>query len=291
MFRPRNPYDGTGDGTEAGQPRPVEGARGPSAPERVRTLVESSVSARLLIPGTAPDRGGLPGDGALLTRAVDAAGGVILLVGAAHPAARAAVRARDDELCAVMEITDVAPVTVPHRVRGRAWVAGWLTPVSDADRPGAVRLLAEGDPGGPAADEGRLLLRLEVGEAHVDDLWGEGAVEPDEFAAATADPLARHEADLLQHLAAAHGDQVRGLCTLLEASWSPDASGGASCAAVAAGRVTPLALDRFGIRVRFGAADGADCYDARFDFAEPVRNVDGLRRAMHRLFEAAATAG
>ncbi|THA27942.1 DUF2470 domain-containing protein [Streptomyces sp. RKND-216] len=270
----------------------MEDARGPSAAERVRTLVESSVSARLLVPGIESETGGLGlPDDVPVARAVDTDGDVLLLVGAAHPAARAAARARDDELCAVMEITDVAPVAVPHRVRGRAWVAGWLTPVAAADRPAAARLLAEHAMGGPVPDDGRLLLRLEVGEAHVDDLWGEDAVEPDAFAAATADPLARHEAELLQHLAAAHGDQVRGLCTLLDAFPAPhEAPGDASCAAVALGRVTPLALDRFGIRVRFGDGDGIACYDARFDFAEPVRDMGGLRRAMHGLFEAATTA-
>ena len=289
MFRPGNPYDGSGDGTEAGQPRPVEDARGPSAAERVRTLVESSVPARLLVPGTVAESGGLPGDGAPTARAVDADGDVVLLVTAAHPAARAALQARDDELCAVMEITDVAPVAVPHRVRGRAWVAGWLTPVAAADRPAAARLLAAREPGPPTVGAGRLLLRLEVGEAHVEDLWGEGAVEPEEFTTAVPDPLARHEADLLQHLAAAHGDRMRGLCSLLDFSpASGDAPGGIPGTAVTPARATPLALDRFGLRVRFGDRGTAGCYDVRFDFAEPVRDVGGLRREMHRLFEAAA---
>lgn len=288
MFRLGKPHNDTGDGAEAGQPRPVEDARGPSAAERVRTLAESSVSARLLIPGTGPESGGLPGDDTPAARAVTADGDLILLVGAGHPAARAGLRARDDELCAVMEITDVAPVAVPHRVRGRAWIAGWLTPVAEPDRPGAERLLAEQVPDMPAPDGGRLLLRLEVGEAHVDDLWGEGDIEPEEFAAAKADPLARHEAELLQHLATAHGDEVRGLCTLLQPGPAP---AGASCTAPSLGRAEPLALDRFGLRVRFCGETPAECCDARFDFAEPVRDVGGLRRAMHSLFQAAATAG
>jgi hypothetical protein len=125
-----------------------------------------------------------------------------------------------------------------------------------------------------------------VGEAWVDDLWGEEVVGPEEFAAVTADPLARHEAELLQHLAAAHGDQVRGLCALLE-------PGGADAGGVCGldRRTVPLALDRFGLRLRICDDAGKGCQDARFEFAEPVRDVAELRRAMHRLFEAAATNG
>ncbi|MFE7122333.1 DUF2470 domain-containing protein, partial [Streptomyces sp. NPDC057654] len=52
-------------------------------------------------------------------------------------------------------------------------------------------------------------------------------------------------------------------------------------------RAVPVALDRFGLRVRF--TDPADrSFDARFDFPEPVRDIAELRRAMHTLFDAAA---
>ncbi|MFD7948341.1 hypothetical protein ACFV5K_36450, partial [Streptomyces sp. NPDC059744] len=51
--------------------------------------------------------------------------------------------------------------------------------------------------------------------------------------------------------------------------------------------VVPVALARHGLRVRFCEADGR-CFDARFEFPEPVRDVTGLRHAMHTLFEAAA---
>ncbi|GAA3479325.1 hypothetical protein GCM10018966_038550 [Streptomyces yanii] len=39
--------------------------------------------------------------------------------------------------------------------------------------------------------------------------------------------------------------------------------------------------------MRFREAD-RQCFDARFDFPEPVRDMVGLHRAMHTLFEAAA---
>ncbi|MEU8568356.1 DUF2470 domain-containing protein [Streptomyces pathocidini] len=304
MFRPGSPLPSTGraaesttDGARPGQPRPMEDTRQPSAAERVRTLVESNASAALNIPGTDLDELGASAPAA---RTVTPDGDVLLLVPGDSPAARAAAHAQDDDLTAVIEITDVAPVAVPHRIRGRGWVAGWLTPVRNEERAACAMLLAEQHPlgalleiqGGLGIDEaldqacasgdfGRpawMLLRLEVGEAAVDDLWGAEQVEPDDFAEAEADPLAPHETDLLQHLAAAHSDQVRGLCALLgdrtgEACGLDD-------------RAVPVALDRFGLRVRFTDVDNRS-FDARFDFPEPVRDVVGLRRAMHTLFEAA----
>ncbi|MER6051067.1 DUF2470 domain-containing protein [Streptomyces sp. NPDC001793] len=262
--------------------------------------------ASLDIPGVEdPDETGLS---APVCRTATPEGDVLLLVPGDSAAARAAAHAQDDDLPAVMEITDVAPVAVPHRVRGRAWVAGWLTPVRNEQRARAAMLLAERHPVGellgigealapdPAPGQyGRpawMLLRLEVGEGAVDDLWGAETFEPEEFAAAAPDPLVSHEAELLQHLHAAHSAQVRGLCALL------GERGDEVCGL--RGQAVPVGLDRFGLRVRFvrgsgdraqggGVTDGVlRTFDARFDFPEPVRDVVELRRAMHVLFEAAA---
>ncbi|MGD9484258.1 DUF2470 domain-containing protein [Streptomyces sp. TRM70308] len=286
MFRPGSPVPGARDEAGTDQPRPVEESAGrPGAAERVRTLVESSVSARLSIAGA-------ESSGAATTstaRAVTPRGDVIVLVSADSPVARAAVHAPGGDVAAVMEITDVAPVSVPHRIRGRAQVAGWLTasPVGahDAAREAAAALLREREPYGPLPfGPDRVMLRLEFGEAVVEDLWGEGHVEPEEFAAARPDPLAAHEAELLQHLASAHGDQVLALCALL----------GERAERCAAGlRGVPLALGRFGLRVRYcptgpTAAPGASAaFDAHFPFPEAVTDVAQLRHAMHGLFDAA----
>ncbi|QGV81609.1 DUF2470 domain-containing protein [Streptomyces ficellus] len=224
----------------------------PSAAERTRTLVQSTCSAVLVVPGAEG-----AGEHELMpeVRTVGTDGEVYLLFPADAPAVRAATHAQDDELPAVLELTDVAPVAVCHRIRGRARVSGWLTCA-----PGIA---------GP----GRMMLRLEVGEVYVDDLWGDAAVSAEEFAAAGPDPLTAYETELLQHLAAVHDDQVRGLSGLL-----------GDRADVR--RVVPLALDRFGLRVRCLDAAGRS-FDARFDFPKPVVDVHGLRRAMHTLFEAA----
>ncbi|WP_425578370.1 DUF2470 domain-containing protein [Streptomyces albiaxialis] len=238
----------------------------------------------LTIPGIETGAG-VPGAGSPEVRAVTPDGDVILLVPADSPAAQAAAYAQDDDLTAVMEITDVAPVAVPHRIRGRAWVAGWLTAVRNEQRAECARLLGEANPSGMPAGTAWLMLRLEVGEAFVDDLWGPEHVEPDEFADAAPDPLVRHEAELLQHLASAHGEQVRGLCACRETE-----------------RVVPLALDRYGLRVRFCESDGDGegepggrgergerCMDARFEFPRTVESVAELRHAMHALFTASGS--
>ncbi|TDC63315.1 DUF2470 domain-containing protein [Streptomyces hainanensis] len=273
MIRPGSPRSDSGHRSRGeGQPRPGHGARQPTAAERVRTLVESNASAALTIPGAEL------GHSVPESRAVSPAGDVLLLVPADSPAARATPFALDDDVTAVMEITDVAPVSVPHRIRGRGWVAGWLTAVPESERCASVRLLAERHPAGPVPGPAWTLLCLEIGEAYTDDLWGAAHVEPDEFTAATADPLAPHEAELLQHLAAAHGEQLRSLCALL-------GDRGAACDARQG--VTPLALDRHGLRIRFST--GTACFDARFDFPAPVSDVADLRHAMRQLFEAAAT--
>ncbi|WP_240649083.1 DUF2470 domain-containing protein [Streptomyces sp. Z26] len=280
MFRPGIPLSSTDADAGTGQPRPVEDARQPTAAERIRTLVESSLTASLTLPGTegavAPDP---LGSWCPDARAVTPDGDLILLLPADAPAARAAAYAQDDDITTVMEITDVAPVSVPHRIRGRAWVAGWLTAVRNGQRAAYARLLTEAQPSAPAAGAGRMLLRLEVGEAYVDDLWGAEQIEPEDFAAARPDPLAGHEAELLQHLAAAHDGRMRELCALLGDDFLRDCGSW--------DQVTPLALDRHGLRVRFSAT--GRCFDARFEFPEPVRDVAELRLAMHQLFQAAAT--
>ncbi|WP_228474056.1 DUF2470 domain-containing protein [Streptomyces calidiresistens] len=244
-------------------------------------MTDSSASAGLVIPGAASDE---DRHSRTEIRAVDTDGTVFLLVEGNSAAASAVAARGDDPPACVMEITDVAPVAVPHRIRGRAWIAGWLrTPSAEetrrADRPAA------GDPRAPGphgvGDPAPVPLVLEVGEAYTDDLWGAEHVDAEALRAARPDPLARGEATLLQHLAAAHHEQLRGLCRLLDPATADRAR---------EGRIAPLALDRFGLRVRFwdGVPRGGrpNGFDARFDFPRPVRDAAELRCAMRRLLGA-----
>ncbi|WP_258015934.1 DUF2470 domain-containing protein [Streptomyces sp. AJS327] len=220
------------------------------------------------------------GLGAPAARTVTPEGDIVLLLPSACRAARALAHTRAEETPVVMELTDVAPVAVPQRIRGRAWVAGWLTPPRGAEHTRCARLLAAAHPEAPASGPGWTLARLEVGEARVDDLWGAEPVEPDDFAAALPDPLAPHETELLQHLATAHAPQLRRLGALLA-----NRTTRADRATAARGDVVPLALDRYGLRLR--AHQHGRCADARFDFRRPIDHLPELRREMRALFEAA----
>lgn len=262
-----------------GQPRPADDVRQPHAAERLRTLAESDASAVISIPG--PRAGGQTGPLQIThaeTRAVDTDGTVVMLVSATAPAARAVAAAEltaVHEVGAVLEITDVAPVAVPHRIRGRGWISGRLDAVPRTRHADTARLF-----GGrvPLRDGGETFLRLEPEDAWTDDLWGACAVGAEEFAACRPDPLARHEAELLQHLAGAHQDQLEALCAFVgerDAASRP--------ALEPWQHVAPVALDRFGIRLRFWRPGGRG-FDARFDFATPVEDIVGLRHAMHQLF-------
>jgi hypothetical protein len=276
MIRPGNPVSELSSPLDHGQPRPEEeeAPRQPSAAERARTLVENNSSLALVIPGLRP----APAEPLVpLRRSIGPEGDVFLLFGRDSPVSRAVRHAADDEVGAVLEITDVAPVAVPHRIRGRASVAGWLTAV-----PPELRL--GGAPSG-AFEAGTELVRLEVGEISLDDLWGCALVDPDEFAAAEPDPLAGYEAELLQHLAAAHSAEVHLLCGLVGEYGAAVCGNGDGDREAGGISAAPLGLDRFGLRVRFSG--GGRSFDARFDFPEPVAGLEEARRSMRALFAAA----
>jgi hypothetical protein len=159
---------------------------------------------------------------------------------------------------ALVELTDIAPVAMRHRVRARLALAGWLARTPTPDGPGGLRF----DP---------VTARLAEGPTErVTDL------EADTIAAASPDPLADAEADLLCHLVHAHRDAIDQLTRLV-----PAARLHGVCA------VFPLRLDRYGIVLRL--QDARRDRDARLPFGTPAltaadapaRMLDLLRRA-HR---------
>lgn len=197
--------------TQANAGRTDVSSRRPRTADRARTLAAHATSATLDLPGD-KDEHVIPA-----ARAVEPDGSLLLLV----PGETAAVvlTARED-VAAVLHLVDVAPVAVPHRVRAHCWIAGWLTiPTGDDAEEAAVRL-AEIAPDPTASPRAGTIVRLEVGEVLVDDLWGTGHVEPEDYADAEPDPLAVHEAEFLQHLAGAH---AADLCRLATVAGAPPA--------------------------------------------------------------------
>ncbi|MGA5699479.1 DUF2470 domain-containing protein [Peterkaempfera bronchialis] len=264
-------------------PHPGEPSPSPCPAERARTLVEHASSAAVEIPGL--DLLAHPCPPFPLVRTVLPDGDVLLLTPADSPAARHAAHDRDGGLRALLEAVDVAPVAVRHRIRGRAWAGGLLRPVPADRLAGHARLLARRHPSvgtlgleeAAASYSGRVawrLLLLEVERVLVDDLWGTAQAGGEDFAAATPDPLAEYEADLLQHLAASHPDQLRLLGALV-ADRLPGSHP----------EVVPIALDRYGLRVRF--LDEERFIDVRFDFDRAVEAPEQLRTAMHRILHRA----
>jgi hypothetical protein len=249
--------------TEANAGRTDVSSRRPEPADRARTLAAHAGSATLDLPGDRDE------PVAPAARVVEPDGSLLLLV----PAETAALvlTARED-VAAVLHLVDVAPVAVPHRVRAHCWIAGWLSVPAGADADDAALRMAHAAPDPTASARAGTIVRLEVGEVLVDDLWGAGHVEPEEYAEAEPDPLAGAEAELLQHLAAAHAED---LCRLARVAGAP------ACAE----RVAPVSLDRHGIRLRTGGPDRT-C-DVRFEFETPVGDPRELGEALGRLLHGA----
>ncbi|MFD8594875.1 DUF2470 domain-containing protein [Kitasatospora sp. NPDC059646] len=240
--------------------RPVRRPSAPTAAERARTLLEFASSAVLDIAGA--DLTARPGLPPLVRCTLREDGSVAVRVGRESALHRITALARTP-LTAELDCVDVAPVAVPHRIRGRLRARGLLT-----RSPGGATPAAEG-----------VLLRLEPDHLAVDDLWGsECCVDPAELAAADPDPLAADEPRMLQHLAAAHADRL----LLLGARALGDRPAGPAPRQLR--EVRPVALDRHGLRLRLLGAGPAAPLDVRFDFHRPVGHPDELPEAMHRLF-------
>lgn len=239
------------------QPPPHTGR----AAERARTLAATQSDVTLVRPGAPPI---VP-----TAHQLDQTGSPLLLLPNAAEAADGP---------AVLEYVDVGPVAVLPRLRGRAWLAGWLEPVTAAERAGAALTLAEHSPAlaVAAADHATCLLRLRISEVAVASDGGTTLVEPAAYHAAREDPLARIEAELVGHLDRAHRAELAVICQRI---------GGR--AGALADTVRPIALDRFGLRLRLGGQQTGR-FDLRLEFPEPVHSPADLRAAFRHLLDGVA---
>ncbi|MFJ9443577.1 DUF2470 domain-containing protein [Kitasatospora sp. NPDC101235] len=168
----------------------------------------------------------------------------------------AAAAGATDGLAVVIDVTDVSPVAVRDRVRARLTLAGRLHLAHLADDGLGVH------------------LRVDVAHAVLATPYGTGAVTADDLALAAPDPLARHEAALLTHLADDHAEALDVLTRLLDPAvlaHEPE--------------VRPLALDRHGLVLRLDHPHGHR--DVRLVFPEPARDTDDFGHRMHELLAAA----
>ncbi|WP_329490899.1 DUF2470 domain-containing protein [Kitasatospora sp. NBC_01246] len=167
-----------------------------------------------------------------------------------------AVTREQDGLAVVLDLTDIAPVAVRDRVRGRLTLAGRLHLAHLADDGLSVH------------------LRLDVAHAVLSTPYGTTALTGADLALAAPDPLARFEAAMLTHLADDHPDALALLTRLLDRELlvgHPD--------------VRPLALDRHGLVLRLDHPYGHR--DVRLVFPEPARDADEFGHRVHQLLTAA----
>ncbi|GAA4612506.1 DUF2470 domain-containing protein [Actinoallomurus liliacearum] len=203
----------------------------PTPAELVRSVL---VAARSLTLNTDVHRVDLVG-----LHSPEGAGRLLLTVPAGSHVGAEVAWAPGGDLAASLEFTDVAPVPVPDRVRARVLLGGWLS----FDRQGA------------SAED--LSFETVTAELQHEGRWFE--LEVDELAAVEPDPLAATEAELLTHLAGAHGDAVELLAQLVDRR-----------ILLGVTRVDPLRLDRYGVVLRLRRQSGY--HDVRLPFATPPRN-------------------
>ncbi|HUR75335.1 MAG TPA: DUF2470 domain-containing protein [Sporichthya sp.] len=221
----------------------------PSSAERACTLLAAADSLTVTTDEAREELVGL--------HSLDAVGRVLLWAPADSSVVTRILAAAGGDVEACIEITDVAAVAARDRVRARLTAHGWLSLNHHDECYGTPELVLE-------------ITRVDLAERGT-----VVTVESVDLAMAERDPLAIQEADLLMHLDRAHPEAVELLTRLVEPS-----------ALMAATRVLPLALDRYGIVLRIERASGHR--DVRLPF--PGRAVDalGARRGLGALLAAAA---
>lgn len=246
----------------ASAPRQAEALR-PTAAERARS-VACSGSATLCAAavGCAP----------LLAHATTAGGDLLLVVPSDGELMTAVRCSPQGDLPCLLTLTDRAPVALREPIRAQLWISGWLTPVHRADQAAAILAFADVSPAEVLLDVGRSasLLRLDYADLVLGESGPTVEVTPEQYAAASPDPLVAVEADAVRHLEQAHPQELAVLRSRL-----PDDCAGPDDV------VRPLGLDRWGLRFRIERLRG--CRDVRLSFAGPLSCPAELGEAMRRL--------
>ncbi|HEU4348406.1 MAG TPA: DUF2470 domain-containing protein [Actinoplanes sp.] len=193
--------------------------------------------------------------------------GRLLLLSPRDGALAAALRPAEgtDDTALVLDISDVPPVAGAPSL-GRVWVAGWARPLAGDEARAAALDYAESDPAPDLLDVGdtHVLHRMEVAEIRYERDGTLVDVDPDEYAAATPDPLRAIEFDLIGDLADHH---VPRITDYLRGRLGPAGS--------SSDRPEVVRLDRYGFLVRIGDRL------ARLPFPRAVRDRHDLAHLLH----------
>ncbi|TGD89339.1 DUF2470 domain-containing protein [Mycolicibacterium sp. CH28] len=234
----------------------------PTTAERVRSAfvyaTEAMLVAEDVAPATTPVHHLLPG------------GSFALIVPRDCALAATTAAAAANGVAAMLELTDYAPLPLREPVRSLVWVRGLVHAVPDNAVRSLLDLIATEDPN-PALLEvgsGRVLLLLDAESVVVADAAGAETVSVNELLTAQPDPFCEFESAWLRHLDADHPEVLARLAEKLPA-------------ALRRGRIRPLGLDRYGVRLRV-EGDDVD-HDVRLPFGAPVQDVPGLGRAIRLL--------
>ncbi|WP_305786380.1 DUF2470 domain-containing protein [Symbioplanes lichenis] len=200
-------------------------------------------------------------------RHVTDAQGRVLLLSPRDGALAAALRPGPDvdDTALVLDIPDVPPVAGAPSL-GRVWVAGWATLLEGDEARQAALDYADTDPATDLLDVGdsQVLHRMDVAEVRYERNEVLRDVDPDDYAAATPDPLRAIEFDLIADLADHH---VTEMSDYVRRQLGKAARPGDDPRVVR--------LDRYGFLVRFGDRL------ARLSFPRPVTDRHDLAHLLH----------
>lgn len=241
----------------------------PPVADRARSLVTRGALAALV--GTGEPQPVTP-----LMHHVRPDGTTDLLLPDDHPVRRRAGAARDgaardgtarDGTAAMLELTGSTPVPLAEPVRELLWLVGRIEQEDPATRRDRALQLAETAPHPNLLDAGRgaTLLRLRPASLVYSDAEGCAPLSPSELARAVPDPFCRVETAWLEHVDRAHPEMLRALrrhlpCPLRHTE----------------GRIRPLGVDRYGLRVRV-PAPGGGTRDVRLAFSTPAGTAAELQ--------------
>ncbi|PTR22512.1 uncharacterized protein DUF2470 [Rhodococcus sp. OK519] len=235
---------------------------GPSTAERMRSASARATDAVLAVAGTDPVVTSL--------HHLRADGTAVLVAPSDSAATALAWQSGPGGLPALLELTDLAPLTLREPVRSLVWLRGNLVAVPDEQARQLADAVAAENPHPALLDlgHGAALLKLHLASAVVADSSGAESVAVEDLLGATPDPFWDVETEWLQHLDEDHADLVEMLARRLPS-------------VLRTGRVRPLGIDRYGVRLRIEGAGGD--HDVRLDFTEPVDDALALGRALRVL--------
>ncbi|MFF5989739.1 DUF2470 domain-containing protein [Prauserella flavalba] len=201
---------------------------------------------------------------------VHASGSVSVLLPDDHPIVTSARAADSGELAMMIELADQAPVDLREPIRGLLWITGWLRPLDErAARARAVSIAGtRPDPRLLDVGHGVAVLRLNPASIVLADSEGTHSLSAQSFSSAKADPFCRYEEQWLRHLETAHADVVGQLARHLPEELRD-------------GRIRPLGLDRYGLRLRVESCYGD--HDVRLAFSKAIDSQPQLAMELRRL--------